>query len=239
MTDQSQQALLQNIRAVSFDLDDTFWDCGPAIVGAEERLTAWFDQNHPQILADLTSDAIATMRDELYQTQAHLATDVTLMRKALLRQMVGERTDAEHIVEQAFGVFYKARSEVVLYEGTHEILAALKPTYLLAAITNGNADLSLIGLADYFHDIRRADLQNPPKPAVDMFNSCCEVFNIDPSELLHVGDNPHTDVQGGHNAGVKTVWFNRAGAAWPQDLARATIEVHSLPELQRLLSGNR
>ncbi len=231
----TRQTALQGIRAVSFDLDDTFWDCDPVIVHAENKLNQWLDTHHPDVMAAHTADAVREVRSALYQTHAHLATDVTLMRKALLTQLVGERTDAEIIVDQAFDVFYRARSEVTLYDGTLEMLKALKPRYKLAAITNGNADLGLIGLAEYFHDIRRADLANPPKPAVDMFHSCCTALNIAANELLHVGDNPHTDVMGGHNAGVKTVWFNRAREVWPQELPRATIEVQSIAQLHQLL----
>lgn len=229
--------ILTNIRAVSFDLDDTFWDCEPAIVRAEAVLRQWLDRHHPELSAAHSPQTLQEMRTELYTTHEHLATDVTLMRKTLLTQLFNAKPNSEQLADQAFDVFYKERSNVELYDGTHEILAALKPDYKLAAITNGNADLELIGLADYFHEIRRADLNNPPKPAIDMFQSCCKVLDVAAGELLHVGDNPHTDVLGGHNAGVRTVWFNQARATWPDDLPRADIEVQSLAELQQLLTS--
>jgi len=135
-----------------------------------------------------------------------------------------------------------------LYEGTHELLQMLKGSHKLAAITNGNADLQLIGIAHYFDDIQRATLSNPPKPASDMFDACCRNLGIASAELLHVGDNPETDVIGGHLAGALTVWFNQSGEPWPEHLNSPDVcsadfrgpdfEVSSLPELQALLASH-
>jgi len=233
---QTTNPKLKNIRAVSFDLDDTLWDCAPAILHAEETLLAWLAQHHPQLVANHTQDTLSELRASIYDTHPHLVTDVTMMRKAMLKLLFEQNENAEQLAEQAFAVFFKARSEVTLYEGTHEMLGALQSDYKVAAITNGNASLQLIGLADYFDDIQSASLTNPPKPASNMFAACCTNLGIAAHELLHVGDNPQADVVGGHNAGVKTVWFNRADASWPEGLSRADFEVKSLPELQQLLA---
>jgi len=239
MTNQQYHAsipLLKEIRAISFDLDDTLWDCAPAILRAEEILHVWLEQNHPQVVAGRTRDTMRELRANMYQTHPHLITDVTMMRKAHLQQLFDQYENREQLVEQAFAVFYKARSEVVLYAGAHELLAALGKRFKLAAITNGNANLNQIGLAGYFHDIQSASLDNPPKPEPDMFKACCSNIGIAAHELLHVGDNPQTDVVGGHNAGARTVWFNQIDANWPEELPKADFEVKSLPELQLLLS---
>lgn len=234
-----QQSALMKIRAVSFDLDDTLWECEPIIIRAEGILHRWFEEHHPSVLTNHTPESMATLRSEQVAANKHLSGDVSLMRKAIMRALIGERPNAEEVLEQAFGVFYRARSDIELYEGALEMLDALKSRYALAAITNGNADLDIIGLAHYFQDIRRADLDNPSKPAVDMFEACCKRLGIQADELLHIGDNPHSDVLGGQNAGAFTVWFNQARALWPEDVPRATFEVHSLAELQQLLVGKR
>jgi len=233
------QAVLAPIRAVSFDLDDTFWDCAPAILHAEETLYSWLTQHHPQVVANHSRESMHELRANMHHTHPHLVTDVTRMRMALLQLLFDMHENSEQIVEEAFAVFIKARSEVVLYDGTHEILAALRKTHKLAAITNGNANLHQIGLADYFHDIQSASLDNPPKPESHMFDACCRKLGIAAHELLHVGDNPQTDVIGGHNAGTRTVWFNQIDASWPEGLPPADFEVRSLAELQQLLTQTK
>jgi len=229
--------VLKQIKAVSFDLDDTFWDCAPVIVKAEKTLSDWLHQRHPDVMAEHSAESLRERRMQMYQSHAHLACDVTAMRKAFIGSLFDAKENTSQQVDQAFDVFYRARSEVELYDGTHELLQTLKPDYKLAAITNGNADLNLIGLADYFEDMQHASVHNPPKPAADMYHRCCTNLNVKPSELLHVGDNPETDVAGGHNANVMTVWFNQLNADWPEDLPRAHFEVSSLAELGQLLGS--
>jgi len=232
-----QSAVLNRVRAVSFDLDDTFWDCAPAIIKAEETLYQWLEKHYPAITDAHSREDMPIMRAAMYETHPHLATDVTLMRKAFLEELLQPHLNDNHTAEHAFDVFYRARSEVVLYEGTHELLQALKNTHQLAAITNGNADLKQIGLAHYFEDIQRAAIDNPPKPSSHMFDTCCSNLGIAANQLLHVGDNPKTDVFGAQQAGAHTVWFNQLEARWPDELKSADFEVRSLPELQHLLGA--
>jgi len=242
----TQTSKLAAVRAVSFDLDDTFWDCAPAIIKAEETLYAWLENHYPEVALKHSREAMLELRAQMYQTHPHLKTDVSMMRKAFLQLILQDHDNSEQRAADAFAVFYRARSEVVLYEGTHELLNALKTTHKLAAITNGNADLQLIGLEHYFDDIQLANLDNPPKPASDMFDACCNNLGIRNDQLLHVGDNPETDVIGGHLAGALTVWFNQTGEPWPDTMSVPDIcgpdfrgpdfEVSSLPELQSLLS---
>ena len=226
---------LNNISAVSFDLDDTLWDCAPAIIKAEEALYLWLSQNYPQITQRYSYTDMHAMRMQTYKERTDLASDVTLMRKAFLHTIFSDLLDTDSHVDAAFEFFYRERSRVELYEGTHELLTALGNTYKLAAITNGNADLELIGLAGYFDDIQRATITNLAKPASDMFVKCCSNLNIDLDRLIHVGDNPQTDVVGARDAGAKTIWFNNTGAQWPEHLATADFEANSLAELQTLL----
>lgn len=237
---------LSAIKAISFDLDDTFWDCAPVIVRAEDTLYSWLSERYPAVTKKHARESMPQMRANMYETHPHLSTDVSMMRKAFLQQLLADYDDNEQRAEEAFAIFYQARSEVILYEGTHELLTSLKPGFKLAAITNGNADLNMIGLADYFEDIQCATLTNPPKPASDMFDSCCVNLGINNAELLHVGDNPQTDVIGGFLAGAQTVWFNQTGEPWPEALLNPQLsqrgfkgpdfEVSNLPELQKLLT---
>lgn len=226
---------LNNIAAVSFDLDDTLWDCGPAIMRAEEAVYLWLSQNYPHITERHSHADMHEMRMQIYNERTDLASDVTLMRKAFFHTIFSELPDTNSHVDAAFDFFYRERSRVELYEGTHDLLTSLSQNYKLAAITNGNADLELIGLADYFDDIQRATIDNPAKPAADMFVKCSSKLNIDLDNLIHVGDNPQTDVVGARNAGARTIWFNNIGAQWPEHLAPADFEVNSIAELQALL----
>jgi len=139
------------------------------------------------------------------------------------------------LAEEAFHVFYRARSEVELYEDALDVLSLLKTRYRLAAITNGNADLDLIGIAPYFDVVLAANMESAPKPEPDMFHECLSVLELPSQALLHVGDNPVTDVIGGRNAGVQTLWFNQYNEIWPDHLPLPHFQARTLSDIGTLL----
>jgi len=234
-SEQNQQLLAQ-VKAVSFDLDDTLWDCAPAIRHAEATVFDWLASNTPRVVAHRTPESLFEHRAQISAAHPELQADVTELRKTAFRALLREHDYPESLAEDAFSVFYKARSTVELYAGVHELLDALAARYQLAAITNGNADLELIGLAHYFSDIQLASLSVAPKPDPQMFQRVLGRFELPPEALLHVGDNPQTDVGGAHNAGVLATWFNQFDETWPADLPEPHFQVATLAELQQLLT---
>ncbi len=225
-----------DIEAVSFDLDDTFWDCAPAIRKAELASYEWLSRHAPRITSRYSEGALSEHRVAFYARRPDLRGDVTAMRTASFIHLLEEFGYSADLADEAFDAFYRVRSEVTLYPGVHELLSALKPRYKLAAITNGNADLSLIGIDHHFHGIYRATLNHAAKPATAMFDACLAQFDLPAGALLHVGDNPQTDVGGAHNAGAHACWYNPLVSSWPDDLAPPRVVVSSLAELERLLA---
>jgi len=232
-----QAARLELVRAVSFDLDDTLWDCKPVILHAEAVLHRWLESNTPRIVAAHSKESLLAYRLACYERYPDLQGDVTAMRTVSLQQLFTEYGYGEALVNEAFSVFYQARSEVALYDGVEDMLSVLGKRYQLAAITNGNADLEIIGIAHHFHAIQRASLTHPAKPDTAMFKACLAAFGLPPGALLHVGDSPYTDVGGAQDAGVLTVWYNQYNAVWPDTLPPPDFEVQSIQKLTALLTS--
>lgn len=216
------------VRVVSFDLDDTFWDCAPAIENAEAALFDWHAVNTPRILAAHDPDSLLQFRTRIRKQYPELAGCVTAIRLQGLRSLLAEFDYPEELAEEGFSVFYRARSEVVIYPQVLELLRGLSGRRKVAAITNGNADLEYIGIAHLFDKILSADLHLKAKPHPDMFERCVEYFGIRADQMLHIGDNPVTDVVGGIEAGVQTIWFNQHGHDWPDHLATPHFEMRSI-----------
>lgn len=235
IADRAESVSLNDIKAISFDLDDTFWDCAPAIINAEKTLYRWFAAETPRIVKSHSPESLVEHRVALGNEQPHLRADVTALRVESIRRLMLAHDYDPDFADTAFAVFYRARSDVKLYDGVVDMLAVLQQKYRLAAITNGNADLEQIGIAHFFEDIQAASLENPPKPRADMFHRCLELFALPPSALLHVGDNPETDVGGGHNAGVQTLWFNQHGDPWPDVIDGPHHVVGSIADMRNLL----
>ena len=57
---------------------------------------------------------------------------------------------------------------------------------------------------------------------------------IDPRETLIVGDSLTSDIRGGVNAGIPTVWYNPGGKPRPEGV-RIDHEIRSLTEVPSLL----
>lgn len=235
IADRADAVSLDEIKAISFDLDDTFWDCAPAIIAAEEALYRWFAVETPRIAESHSPESLVQHRVAVGNEQPHLRTDVTALRVESIRRLLLAHDYDPDNADTAFAVFYRARSNVKLYDGVVDMLDALRKKYRLAAITNGNADLEQIGIGHFFEDIQAASLDSPPKPEADMFHRCLELFALPPSALLHVGDNPETDIGGGHNAGVQTLWFNQHGDQWPDIIDGPHHVVGSIADLHSLL----
>ena len=229
------QARLQSIKVVSFDLDDTLWDCEPAIIRAERVLHQWLTENTPKIAERYDVDALRAHRMSFNAKFPELTCDVTALRKASLAALMDEVNYPVEYAEIAFSTFYRARSEVDLYHDAISVLESLKQGYSLTALTNGNADLDIAGVNHLFDDVQRASVSLAPKPAPDMFHVTADNLAVRPHEILHIGDNPETDVGGSHNAGTMSVWFNQRNDTWPDHLQPADIEISGLGELVTIL----
>ena len=232
---QEQSAdMLSRIQAISFDLDDTLWDCAPAIRNAEKTLYEWHKEKTPAITKVHSPESLLEYRKQVRLEYPELTRCVTAIRMQGLKKLLVEFGYPEGWADEAFAVFYKARSEVVLYEGVTEMLDRLNQTFRLAAITNGNADLQSIGIEKHFERIYAANLTLLEKPAPDMFIQCLADMNISADALLHIGDNPVTDVHGAAAVGVQTLWFNPYNQAWPEHLEPANYEVQAIPDVVAL-----
>jgi len=229
---------LKQIRAISFDLDDTLWDCASAITAAERSCYEWLNTHAPRVTESCDANALLSRRAQVLAERPELAGDVTRLRKTMLQHTLAEFGYGNDVAEAAFDVFYVARSQVQLYAGCIELLEGLNKRYGVAAITNGNADLKLVGIDHLFQSVHMADLDNPAKPDRYMFERCLEEFDLPAEALLHVGDNPQTDVAGAQSIGIQTLWFNSQKIVWPEALPRASFEVESLSEMHELLLGS-
>ena len=102
-------------------------------------------------------------------------------------------------------------------EGAPELLDALFPRYRLYLVTNGTAAvqkgrIASARLAGYFQDIFISEEVGADKPSPEYFRRCfARIPDFSPMETVIVGDSLTSDIQGGKNAGIATVWMNPRG----------------------------
>ncbi len=222
------------IRAISFDLDETLWPLHPVIVDAEVAFYQWLQEHCPRLTARYNVEQLRERRIELVRGNPQLRNDVTRSRAQGLRLALIECGYSGEESEPAMQVFQHARNQVKPYDDVAPALADLSFHYRLASLTNGNADVNATALGHYFDCTLAATLELPAKPAPDMFAQACRELGVQPETLLHIGDNPETDIEGARVFGCCTAWIKRSDIHWPADLARADLELLNLSELVAL-----
>lgn len=205
------------IRAITFDLDDTLWPVAPVIEQAERAMHAWLDDHCPEVTARFDVAGLRALRQRIGAEAPHLAHDFSaLRRRSLEAALHGHGYDGAH-VEGAFRVFYAERQKVELFDDALPVLDQLRRSYRLGSVSNGNADLAVIGLDHYFPVRIHARVLGHAKPSREIYLAACESLECRPHEVLHVGDDPVLDVIGARDAGMQVAWLDRHGAGWQRE----------------------
>jgi putative hydrolase of the HAD superfamily len=220
------------IKALTLDLDDTLWPVRPAIERAEREVHAWLDQNAPATARRFDIHALRGMREAVAVENPHWGHDFTRMRLASIARALTLAGDDAALAAPAFEVFLAARNRVELFADTRPALARLSRQWPIVALTNGNADLHSIGLADHFTATLSAREFGVGKPDSRIFHEACRQLGAKPREVLHVGDDWTLDVLGAHAAGLRSAWICRAhDVIEPDGPVRADCVARDLGEL--------
>jgi len=203
------------IRCIAFDLDDTLWPCKPVIEQAEQRFYAWLETHYPTITQRYTQPELLSHRQIYMQKYPELHYNLTQLRKHWLIALADENGCPRALVEPGFEVFWQARNEVNFFEGTLATLEQLAKRFVLGVISNGNASIHRIGVGHLFRFAHSAAEAGVAKPHPHIFQQALQKVAIPAQQAVYVGDDPVRDIIGAANAGLRTVWFNPAGQAWP------------------------
>jgi len=237
---------LANIKAISFDLDDTLYSNKPVMLAIEKKMIAYFAN-----LAVIKGKTAAQhkmldqrfwyhFRHQAISKHPDLVHDVVRIRLVSYRlgfiSLGLVESIAERQAQAALDYFIQLRSDFVVPEKSKKLLANLSKKYPLIAISNGNVDTNALGISHYFRHIYHAGWQADgtllkQKPESDMFDLACQQLAIKPSQLLHVGDCGRADIQGALLAGCQAAWFPCYGVGKPISLL-PHIELTTINQLE-------
>jgi len=226
-----------SIRLITFDLDDTLWDVRPVLHSAELTLREWLARHTPD-LNDFSIEALGAIRRTLLDAQPELRHRISELRRRILCHALEEagypRDEACELAEQAFQVFLEARHAVQLFPEVHPTLELLANHYRLGVLTNGNADVRRLGLADYFDFTLCAEELGIGKPDPRPFCEALKRAGVAAEHAVHIGDHPSDDIGGAQRAGMRAIWFNPTGGPW-QDDGHPDAIIGNLAELPAVL----
>ncbi len=125
-------------------------------------------------------------------------------------------------------------------EGAEELLKTLSRDYRLYLATNGTSAVqkSRIKSADmarYFQGIYISEDVGFNKPDVRYYEACFkDIPDFKREETVMIGDSLTSDMKGGINAGIKTVWFNPEDKPVDDSIV-PDYEINSLDEIPALM----
>jgi putative hydrolase of the HAD superfamily len=149
----------------------------------------------------------------------------------------------ENLAESLAATFAaERRSRPYIYEETFRILDQLRGKVKLLLLTNGCPALQqekLDGVPDlipYFDHIVISGSFGKGKPDKGIFLHALELLDITPDQGVMVGDKLTTDIRGGLEAGLTTVWINRNGKE-PNPEIQPHFEIEDLADLLPLVES--
>ena len=224
------------IEFLFLDLDDTILDFHKAEKIALEKTFHFFGLE--------PTETVMTRYKEI-----NLAHWQMLERKELTRQQVVVGRFQQLFDE--YGICVDSEQVAYRYEdnlsvghyflpGAEEALKSLSKKYKLYLASNGTAKvqagrLKSANISHYFQEIFVSQELGANKPDKVYFDRCAEkIPGYDPQKAMIVGDSLTSDIQGGINAGMKTVWVNPEHKPHPAHIT-PDYQIEALSQLQALL----
>lgn len=226
-----------SLRLITFDLDDTLWDVAPVMHGAEASLRDWLAVQAPR-LGPVPIEHLWAIRSRLLDGDPDLRHRLSELRRRILFHALIDagyaQGESRELAERGFQVFLEARHRVELFPDVHQTLERLALRFSLGVITNGNADVRRLGLADYFQFALCAEELGIGKPDPLPFLTALQRAGVAAAQAVHIGDHPGDDIAGARAAGMQAIWFNPQGKPWTGE-PEPPVQIASLAELPLLL----
>ena len=204
----------QKVTGISLDLDDTLWPIMPVLHEAERVLNDWLETHFPEVARAYPAAKMRELRATVWRQNPDLAHNFTELRRMALEHAMRPFGCSAQDVAAAIEIVHAARNQVTLFDDALIALPRLSARFPIVALTNGNADLTRIGLERHFKANINAREFGKAKPDIGIFHAACNMLGMAPEHVLHIGDHPEQDVLGAQNAGMLAVWVNRAQISW-------------------------
>lgn len=225
------------IRNVLFDLDDTLFDFHKAEKIALTKTLVHFgiDPTEETLALYSTINAAHWKRLELGEISRE---EVKVGRYRELFKTIGVECDPVKAT-----AYYESMLAIGHYfmPGAPELLEELYRKYRFYIVSNGTAKvqegrIGSSGIAKYMDGIFISQILGANKPDKQFFDICfAEIPDFSLSETVIIGDSLSSDIKGGINAGITTVWFNPKGIENDNDI-KPDYTIKELSEVPGLLS---
>lgn len=226
------------LKHVFLDLDDTIFDFTAGEARALSQALTEIHITPTQAVLD-RYHAINAAHWEMLEEGRLTRTEVKIRRFEQLFRELGVSYSGAKICDR-YEHLLAFQHEWI--PGAQALLEALKPKYNLYLASNGTvsvqyARLDAAGIRSDFKGIFISEEIGADKPYSAFFDACfATIPDFRKEEAVMVGDSLTSDIRGGLNAGLRTVWFAPHGQT-PRPDIRPTYTIRSLDALPALLES--
>lgn len=226
--------ILNPVKAVLFDLDDTLFDhraaSGRALAAVREAVPAFkavaydeLERRHAALLETLHTTGV--LRGVMSVQEA---------RETRFRRLLGE-LGADAPAEEVSAIASRYRAAYMAARcpvpGARALLGALRPHVRLGVVSNNllaeqQAKLVWLGMQHFFDTVVTSVEEGVSKPHPAIFLAALSRLGVTPDAAVMVGDCWVSDIAGASGVGMRAVWLNRCGRPCPDPAMAA--EIHSL-----------
>ena len=154
-----------------------------------------------------------------------------------IQERISDPETADELSEKAFQLFFKERNNVEFFPYVLDEIMKLSKIYKLGCLTNGNADIKIIGISKFFKfNISSKDVF-ANKPSENHFHKAKELLGVSKEEILHIGDHKINDMFGAINYGVEALWFNPKKEIWDVEGIEKPLEFSSWQGLTEVINS--
>ena len=222
---------------VGFDIDHTI-----AIDNKLERVA--FLRLLEAILAD-GGHALGSLNDEIVRIDALLAAqrEGAFTIEEAVRRFAQDRgvEPRERYVERFREMAVEMVGEFVIpLPGARKAFSDLRERGIaVAVLSNGWNPLQI-------EKARRAGFDGPVLASADLgvqkpdrraFGALLETLGTNAERTWYVGDDPRCDVEGARDAGLRAIWLDAEGCAYPPEIAAPACTIRSLAEISGCIAA--
>lgn len=126
-------------------------------------------------------------------------------------------------------------------DDAEKVLEQLSKTHRIYLVTNGTLSvqkgrLQSSGIKKYLQGVFISEEVGYNKPSKEYFDGCfSQIPDFKKEHTVIIGDSLSSDIQGGKNAGIKTIWFHRQQDQTEKIEPKPDYEIRSLKELLKML----
>lgn len=211
---------LNNIKAVAFDIDGTFY---PLFQTNMRVLAA--SLFHLPFALKYNRARQELRREDSFKSLPLLKKRGNAERMCRLIYDKDDKETVEYFLEKEKRVFtdryYSLFKNIKPYKGVENLLSLLKdsnyPMAVLSDFPVGSKLLSM-GLSSYFPIQLSSEDMGRSKPCLTPFEVLCEKLGVEKENILYVGDSPYKDSLGAKRAGLKSALITKGKETGEADL---------------------